>query len=270
MEKRIVLMNDLPGYGRAALSVMMPMLHAKGIHVYNLPTALVSTTLDYGSVEMLDTTAYMKGAVQAWERLGFTMDAVCVGYLVSDEQAAFVQEYCEVQRLSGARILLDPIMADGGRLYNGLTMQHVQRLRKLASVADLVLPNYTEATLLTGEDYRREGVCAADAEVLVSKLLRLGAGSALVTSAKVDGKDAVIGFDQVRNEYFCIPYEAIPVKMPGTGDIFTAVTAGELLDGKPLRESVETAVNTVSKLLRERVADGDDFHGINVEKQKMQ
>ena len=122
MEKRrVLLVNDLPGYGKVALSGMMPVLSRMGYEVLNLPTALLSSTLDLGKYEILDTTDYMRRCLAVWEELHITYDAVCTGFILSEEQNALVEELCRRGKAQGAKILVDPIMGDGGRLANGMT-----------------------------------------------------------------------------------------------------------------------------------------------------
>ena len=89
MDKKILVMNDLPGYGKVALAAAQPILSHFGYHVYNLPTALVSNTLNYGKYQILDTTEYMRETVKVWQELGFTFDAVMTGFIVSHEQLLF-------------------------------------------------------------------------------------------------------------------------------------------------------------------------------------
>ena len=110
MGKQLLLVNDLPGYGEVALSAMMPVLTHMGHHVYNLPTALVSNTLDYGRFEILDTTEYMRNTMGVWRSLGFTFDAISTGFMVSPTQASMIANYCSREREKGTKIFVDPIM----------------------------------------------------------------------------------------------------------------------------------------------------------------
>ena len=108
---RILLINDMPGYGKVALSAMIPVLSHMGFDLYNLPTALVSNTLDYGRFDILDTTEYMGNTVRIWEELGFSFDCICTGFIVSEKQAELIAEYCASQkRKNGAKVFVDPIM----------------------------------------------------------------------------------------------------------------------------------------------------------------
>ena len=266
VSKNILVMNDLPGYGRAALSVIMPVLAQRGYAVYNLPTALVSNTLDFGKYNILDTSDYMKGSLAVWEELGFSFDAVSVGYLASGAQGDFVRGFCESQAKGGAVIWVDPIMADNGKLYNGMGKEHVEMYRGMLSIADYTTPNYTEAALLVGEDYCREDVTKDEALRLVNKLKCLGARSIVITGMAVEGESAVAGYDHEKGEYFILPYTSVPGSIPGTGDIFLSLLMREKLAGRGLKAGVRTAMDTVKEWILRSKEGGDDVHGIPVEK----
>ena len=156
--KQILLINDVVGYSHVGMVAMLPILSHLGHTTYNLPTALVSNTLDYGHFNILETTDYMRGAIPVWRQLGFRFDAVCTGLMFSEEQATLVSSYCRQLQSEGTTVFVDPIMGDGGRLYNGITEAHVQLMREMVSVADLTFPNYTEACYLTDIPYRAEGM----------------------------------------------------------------------------------------------------------------
>lgn len=266
MNKKVLLMNDLPGYGRAALSVMMPVISQRGHTVYNLPTAVISNTLDFGKYNILDTTDYMKKSLDVWKALGFSFDAVALGYIVSEKQGRFVREFCESQAGGGTVIWTDPVMADNGKLYNGMSDINVQMLRGMLPVSDYIVPNYTEAVLLAGETYHRDGITVKEAQGLTDKLIGLGAKSVVITSTVVDGENAVAGYDHVTGEYFILPYTPVQGSLPGTGDIFLSLVLREALDGAELKAAVGSAMETVKEWIISSKANEDCYHGIQVEK----
>ena len=109
-KEKVLLINDLAGYGKVALSAMIPVLSHMQYDVCSLPTALVSNTLDYGKFEILETTGYMKNTLAVWEQLGFGFDAVSTGFILSAAQTELVLQFCREQKKKGARIFTDPIM----------------------------------------------------------------------------------------------------------------------------------------------------------------
>lgn len=274
--KQILLINDVVGYSHVGMVAMLPILSHLGHSTYNLPTALVSNTLDYGRFNVLETTDYMRGTIPVWRQLGFRFDAVCTGLMFSEEQATLVSSYCRQLQSEGTTVFVDPIMGDGGRLYNGISNTHVDLMREMVSVADLTFPNYTEACYLTGTPYKEEGLSWNEACDMLDGLIALGAKAAVVTSACVDGQRCVIGrrsdlplegFRQRGSQgpYFRIDYEEIPVAFHGTGDIFSAVLIGHLMKGETLKDSTATAMTVVSRLIECNQALPDKCCGIPIE-----
>ena len=257
--KKVLLINDMPGYGKVALSAMIPILSCLGMETCALPTALVSNTLDYGQFEILETTDYMRRALAVWDRIGFRFDAVSTGFILSQRQARFVAEYCGQQHEKGIRVYVDPIMADGGRLYNGLTEAAVLSMRRLVSAADVIVPNYTEACFLAGLPYSAEPQSRNAVRALIGKLLGLGTASAVVTSVPLEGRKHVCGYDGEQKEFFFLPYEEIPGSFPGTGDVFSAVMIGRHLNGCPLKDAVQTAMTAVEKMITQNLDTGRKY-----------
>lgn len=263
---KVLLIGDMAGYGKISLGAIIPIMSHMGFNLYNLPTALVSNTLDYGLFEILDTTDYMKNTLKVWEKLGFSFDAICTGLIVSEEQVKVVAEYCRSQQAEGKRIFVDPIMGDDGVLYNGVEESTVGYMRQLCSVADIVMPNYTEATFLSGKYKDKEEVTNDQAVELVDELRRLGSKSVVITSIVVDGKSCVYGYDSGKEEYFSIPFEYVPVQFPGTGDIFSALLVGSILNGRGLQESTAFAMKTVRNLILQNTDNVDKYKGLPIEK----
>ncbi len=275
--KQILLINDVVGHSHVGMVAMLPILTYLGHATYNLPTALVSNTLDYGKFNILETTDYMQGAIPVWQKLGFHFDAACTGLMFSEEQARIVIDYCTQLRNDGTTIFVDPIMGDAGRLYNGMDNRQVELMREMVSIADLTFPNYTEACYLTGLPYSKNGQTWDEAKLMLDRIIDLGAKSAIITSANIDGENCVVGrrsqkplsgFAQNIEEgpYFKIGYTEIPVLFHGTGDIFSAVLIGHLMNGKTLKESTRTAMEVVSKLIERNRNQEDKCLGIPIEK----
>ncbi len=261
---KILLINDMCGYGKVATAAMLPILSYMGNLVYNLPTALVSNTLDYGKFNILETTDYITGVFPVWRELGFSFDAIATGFIASERQAAIVAKYCREEAEKGTVILVDPIMGDEGKLYNGVTPSTINSMRQMVSVAHLIFPNYTEACYLTDTPYNAEGVTEEEVRTLVEKLRALGAKSVLITSVLMkDGSHVVAGYE---GDYFLLHYDEIPVHFPGTGDIFSAIVDGHLLRGDSLKDSARIAMDTLSKWIEANKDNKDKNRGIPLER----
>lgn len=264
-KKQILLINDMAGYGKVATAAMLPILSYFGHSTYNLPTALVSNTLDYGKFNILDTTEYIKGVFPVWKQLGFSFDAIATGFIVSELQAGIIARYCIQEAAKGTIIYVDPIMGDEGKLYNGVTPATINSMREMLGVAHLCYPNYTEACYLTNRPYQPEGVSHDEALSLLRHLRKIGPKSVLITSIPVDGQPSVMGYNHEDDSYFQLPYDEIPVHFPGTGDIFSAVLIGHLLDGEPLKDSARKAMDAVYTFISLNKDNEDKNRGIPLE-----
>jgi pyridoxine kinase len=225
----------------------------------------VSNTLDYGKFNILDTTDYITGVFPVWKELGVSFNAIATGFIASERQAAIVATYCREQAAAGTTIFVDPIMGDEGKLYNACR-RPPSRASRVIAVADLIFPNHTEACYLTGTTYRSEGVTMAEAKALLDQLHAIGAKSVLITSIPVDGQHCVVGYNHLTGEYFHLPYTEIPVHFPGTGDIFSAVLIGHLLNDEPLRQSTRKAMDAVYQLIERNKDNADKNRGIPLER----
>lgn len=274
--KNVLLINDLPGYGKVALAAMVPLLSRMGHYTFQLPTAVVSNTLDYGKFRIQEMTGYMRDTLAVWDELGFDPDCICTGFVVSEEQVELIRDY--IGSRSGEKhrlIMVDPIMGDGGRLYNGIGQERVDAMRKLVSFSDVMVPNMTEASFLTGIRPGTEEGTQSEIFELIDGLRAISGKSVIITSAvqtdhiNADNEEQkshmVCGYDHIAGEYFQVPYEYVPVRVAGSGDIFSAVLTGDLLAGKSLKAAVEKAVKVLTKLIAENQGHLQGYKGIVVE-----
>ena len=268
MSKNILIINDMPGYGKVALSAMLPILSTLGHSVYNLPTALVSNTLDYGKFTILDTTDYMEKSIAVWKELGFTFDCITTGFLASARQVDIIRQFIESQRKKDLLVMTDPIMADDGKLYNGVGPETVDNMRRLVGIADVTVPNVTEATFLTGLYVGRKSLTREEARALVDGMLELGPRSVVVTSGveAETGERVVWGYNHKTGAYFTLPYQFIKVHFPGTGDMFSAVLVGELLSGTALEPAVRRAMDVLETMIFMERNEFEKNKGIRVER----
>ncbi len=267
--RNIMLFNDLPGYGKVALAAMVPLLSRMGHFTYQVPTAVVSNTLDYGRFRIQDMTDYMRDTLQVWNQLGFDPDCICTGFVTSEEQVDLIGEYIKSRSQDKERyVMVDPIMADGGRLYNGIGEERVVAMRRLVSMADVMVPNMTEASFLTNIRPGQEYGTLAEIREIIDGLRALNGRSAVITSAldSETGAHLVYGYDHVNDEYFQVLYEHLPVRVAGSGDIFSTIMLGEILAGRSLHDGVKKAVRALARLIGENQSHLQGYKGILVER----
>ena len=300
-KNKILLVYDLAGYGKVALSVMIPIFSHLKFETFNLPTALVSNTFDYGKFDILDTTAYMRNTIGIWDQLGFSFDAICTGFIASKEQSQLVTDYCRRHKeRNGAKVFVDPVMADNGFLYNGVTFETVLYLRELCSTADVVLPNITEACFLTGVKVNGEerallgasatpatssatpatsaaittsatltrhrlSFSAEEIDSIVAGLKDLGAKNVVITSANLEGRSCTIVGKEGQEGWRPFYYKEIPAQFAGTGDTFTSLVASSVMRGNPLEEAVPKAMKVMEYLISTNFQNEDKYKGIPIE-----
>ena len=178
----ILLIGDIVGYGNLGMTGMTPILSHLGYELYRLPSSMVSNNFSYGKFAVLDTTDYMRRSIEIWEEQGFSVDAVCTGYLVSEEQTRIVTDYCRKLKARGTFIFVDPIMADDGKLYNGASHETVAYMRNACRIADVIVPNVTEAKFLADKYLDKDDLTSEEAEDLIMSLHQLSGNSVIISS----------------------------------------------------------------------------------------
>ena len=183
--KRIAAVNDLSGFGRCSLTVSVPILSAMGFQVCPLPTAVLSAHTGYPHPVVRDFTADMADFLAHWESLGLTFDGVYTGYLGNQRQADILEPFLRLQKERGALRLVDPAMADNGKMYASCSPELVPAMARLVALATVATPNLTELCLLTGEDYA--ALCDAPdrrqrVEDMARRLLADGCSAVVVTA----------------------------------------------------------------------------------------
>ena len=262
---KTLLISDMSGYGKVALSAMMPVMTARKQEIYTLPTALASNTFDYGKAVLFSTGEYVNNTLEMWDSLGFDFDAVFTGFIADDNQAQVIAGYCEKQATAGTKIFTDPIMGDMGQLYPGISDKIIECMRKTVSVSDYIMPNMTEAAMLTGTDYSRK-LSKEETFALIDKLRGMGAKNVVITSCITDDVHCCAGYDYNKNQYFIIPFEYIDVRIPGTGDTFSSVIIADIMNGMDFETAVKDAMDTVYRLIMLNKDNPDLYKGMEFEK----
>lgn len=264
--QKICCVNDMPGVGKIALSAMIPFLSVNGIDVTTLPTALVSNTLDFGKFDILDTTEYMDKTIDIWKSLGFKFDCISTGFMVNPKQIDIIEKLINNQNKEKLLVVVDPIMGDEGKLYNGMTELNVQIMRKLTAHADILIPNYTEACYLVEGICSKNNLTITEAKYLVKQLRILGAKSVVITSSFVNNKNCVIGYDHLNDYFFIIEFDLVDVRFPGTGDIFSSILISDVLNGNCLYEATKHAMEVTRDIILYNKNKDEKFFGVDIEK----
>ena len=222
MDKRILTVQDISCVGQCSLTVALPVLSACGVEAAVLPSAVLSTHTGGGfaGYTFRDLTADMPAIAQHWQKEGFRFDAVYTGYLGSGEQITHVRHIMDTLLVPGGARIVDPAMADNGKLYAGFDAAFVEKMKTLAFSADILLPNITEAALLTGMEYRKE-YDEAYIEELTAALHEKGVGTVVLTGVSYEPETTGVAVSGkgFRGYY---RHARLARTCHGTGDLFAS------------------------------------------------
>ena len=266
-QKRVAAIHDISCFGRCSLTVALPVLSAAGIETSVIPTAVLSThTGGFEGFTFRDLTEDILPVAAHWRKLGLHFDAVYTGFLGSFEQLDIVSKVIDGLKDSDTMVLVDPVMADNGKLYGLFPESFPRGMRVLCAKADVIVPNITEAALLTGQPYCEGPYEPAYIEGLISRLGMLGAGRVVLTGVYFDDKQLGAAVSETPG---CVEYamaERIPGFYHGTGDVFgSALLAGLLTEHTALRASQIAAEFTAGSIRRTADAGTDVRFGVNFE-----
>lgn len=250
--RRIAAIHDLSGIGRTSLMAVIPILSTMGFNVCPLPTAILSNHSQYPDFSFLDLTEEMPRIIDQWEKLGVTFDAIYTGYMGSPRQIEIVCGFIERFRTADTLVVVDPVLGDNGHLYSKMTQEMVEEMRRLACRADVLTPNLTEAFALLDRPYRTD-CTTEELKDLIAELSEMGPDTVIITGVPVPGQSGLTSViarskSDLRTWKVTCPY--LPAHYPGTGDSFTSVITGSLLQGDSLPIALDRAAQFILQGIR--------------------
>jgi len=268
MQKRVLAIHDISCFGKCSLTVALPIISAVGIEVSVIPTAVLSThTGDFHGYTYRDLTDDIEPIIRHWQTLNINFEAIYTGFLGSSRQLEIVSHVFDVFSTKNNILLVDPVMADNGKLYPVFPQDFPAGMRRLCSKADIIVPNLTEAALLLGEEYKEGPYNKEYIESVLKKLGGIGAKKVVLTGVYFDNERlGAAGYDVVTNEISYAFSKKIEGVYHGTGDVFASALLSALLSGQPLWNAMQIAVDFTSQsIARTKHAATDTRFGVNFE-----
>lgn len=269
VQKRIILANDLSGIGKVALTPAIPIMACCQIETILLPTILLSShTGGFQKIAIQELLNFTKQSLEQWTELSLKTDALFIGYCRQIEQLKLLLDYHTTQN-PDALLIVDPIMGDHGKLYSSFTVEYVQQMRKVCSKADVILPNLTEAALLTETEYL-EGVQPVEAyQELAKKLTGLGSKKVILTGIQTEVDSiGLLSYDTATEQFATAFTPHYPHHFFGTGDIVSAILSACLLQGYSLEKALPIATTFLDATLQKTIAQEKDLqYGVAFEPQ---
>lgn len=262
---RVLTVQDISCVGQCSLTVALPIISACGHETCVLPSAVLSThTGGFTGYTFRDLTDDMPKIAAHWQSESIFFDALYTGYLGSAKQIAYVLDIYHTLLKPNGLFIVDPAMADNGKLYYGFDDAFVAEMRTLCHEAQIILPNITEACFLTGIEYR-EQYDRAYIDRLLHALSELCPGTVVLTGVSYHPeKTGVCVYENGRYSYY--EHGRIPGGYHGTGDVYASAFTGALLCGKNVVTAARIAADYTVRCILETKDDPSHRYGVKFEK----
>ncbi|MBQ8649377.1 MAG: pyridoxamine kinase [Clostridia bacterium] len=262
--KKILTIQDISCVGQCSLTVALPILSACGNETCILPSAVLSThTGGFSGFTFRDLTDDMPLIQKHWQKEGIKFDAIYTGYLGSIKQIGYVQDILNTMGNETCIKIVDPAMADNGKLYSIFNNEYVEAMKPLCGSADILLPNITEACFLTDTEYK-EAYDEEYVKKLCLKLTALGAKTVVLTGVGFtpDTTGAAV-YENGEISYYT--HHKFAKGSHGTGDIYASAFTGALLRGKTVYGSAKIAADYTYKCIENTIGDESHWYGVKFE-----
>ena len=247
---KIAAVHDISGIGRCALSVILPVLSAMDMQACPVPTAVLSShTGGYDGYTFVDLTDTMEEYFKHWKRERVEIDCLYSGFLGSSKQIDILLNVIDDFKMQDKLVVVDPVFADDGELYKTFDKTIISEMKRLIKKAHIITPNITEAEFLLGGNVLND-YSADEIKKRLKTLCGIGPDICVITSVPMGETVCSVAYDNADGRYWRVKCDYVPAKYPGTGDIFTSVMCGAILQGDSLPVSMERAVSFVGAAIR--------------------
>ena len=262
--KRILTIQDISCVGQCSLTVALPILSACGMETAILPSAVLSThTAGFSGFTFRDLTDDMPAIQAHWQKEGIKFDCIYTGYLGSTKQVGYVKNILDTMGKEGSVKVVDPAFADNGKLYPIFDAAYVEAMKTLCPSADILLPNITEASFLSGVEYR-EKYDEAYIKELLDRLSELGSSTIVLTGVGYkEGKTGVVVYENGEVKYY--EHRRISKGCHGTGDVYASAFTGAFMNGKSIFDAARIAADYTVACIEKTQDDPDHWYGVKFE-----
>ena len=259
--KKILTIQDISCVGQCSLTVALPIISACGVETCVLPSAVLSThTAGFKGYTFRDLTDDMPDIRAHWEKEGIKFDAIYTGYLGSTKQIDYVKDIFASGSKEGTVTIVDPAMADNGKLYPAFDEEYVEAMKGLCASADFIVPNMTEAALLAGMHYE-DGEDRRYVDKVMDKLIEMGCKNIILKGlpSKNGNYIGILMYVDGKMDYY--EHEKLPNSCHGTGDVYASAFVGALMRGKSANEAARIAANYTMECIKETAKLDNHWYG---------
>lgn len=264
--KRILTIQDISCVGQCSLTVALPILSACSLETAILPSAVLSThTAGFHGFTFTDLTEEFPKIEEHWMRENISFSAVYTGYLGSVNQISYVKDIVKNCMDKDGTFIVDPAMADFGKLYPPFDKTYVEAMKQLCfdPMVKIILPNITEAAYLTDSEFREE-YDEAYIHMLLEKLASSGAKIIVLTGVGYT-KDTTGVAVYENGEYSYYKHHHYDQGCHGTGDVYASAFTGAYLNGKSACEAAKIAADYTLRCIEKTHEDEKHWYGVKFE-----
>lgn len=265
--KRIVTIQDISCVGKCSLTVALPIISAMGVETAIIPTAVLSTHTMFQNFTCKDLSDQVEPITAHWKKENIDFDAIYTGYLASEEQIELLKKMFADFKTEKNLIVVDPAMADNGKLYPAFDEAFAKKMAELCGCADMILPNITEASFMTGIEYKEDYDEAYVKELLLA-LAKLGAKTVILTGVSFkEGTTGVMGYDSQTGEFHYYCHTKHAQSYHGTGDVFSSTFVGAMMNNLDWKDAIKIAADYTAECIYVTMTDEKGcWYGVNFEK----
>lgn len=262
--KKIVTIQDISCVGKCSITVALPIISATGIETAILPTTVLSTHTAFKGFTFRDLSMDIEEISNHWQKEKFKFDAIYTGYLGNVEQIELVKEFIKNFKTKSNFILVDPAMADNGKLYSGFDNEFVRKMKELCDQADIIVPNVTEACFLTGIAYQDKMTMEEIKKIAIELSKKIE--NVIITDININNKVGILSYNSKTKEFYSYFRKKINAKYHGTGDVFASALVGSLANTITINNSLKIAVDFTWEAINETYQkEPKDIYGVNFE-----
>lgn len=250
-QKKIALINDFTGFGRCSIAVQLPIISMLKVQCCSIPTSIFSNHTGFESFFFTDYTPNMEAYMKEWEKLDLQFKGICTGFLGSAEQIQIVSEFIGKFKGEDTVVVIDPVMGDYGKPYATYTEQMCREMIHLVRYADIVVPNVTEACILTGTPYKEKWT-TKELYVLAEKIAEIGPEKVVITGIPQKTYVSNLCYEKGKGHEM-IRTHKIGNSRSGTGDIFSAIVSADAVNGVEFTQSVRKASRFIKQCIQKSI-----------------
>ena len=259
--KKVLTIQDISCVGQCSLTVALPIISACGVETCVLPSAVLSThTAGFKGYTFRDLTDDMPDIRAHWEKEGIKFDAIYTGYLGSTKQIDYVKDIFASGSKEGTVTIVDPAMADNGKLYPAFDEEYVEAMKGLCASADFIVPNMTEAALLAGMHYE-DGEDRRYVDKVMDRLIEMGCKNIILKGLPSKNGNYIGILMYIDGKMYYYEHEKLPNSCHGTGDVYASAFVGALMRGKSANEAARIAAEYAMECIKETAKLDNHWYG---------